>query len=161
MRLGDRNDCVWGVQNALHARGLLPTIDGAFGPGTTAAVRSFQTSSGLNVDGVAGKQTLQALEDTLRDRLLGSLVFRFDRRATQQIARGLETTDGAAAQALTLACAPVKGSLASTVCEFLVPLGTDRVRTAARSAADQDACLAVDLRRVAVRLSSDGGPKCT
>jgi zinc D-Ala-D-Ala carboxypeptidase len=43
------------------------TIDGAFGPGTEAAVKRFQRAYGLSVDGIAGPQThnqLNALESS-------------------------------------------------------------------------------------------------
>lgn len=42
----------------LQARGMAITADGAFGPQTEAATRSFQVSEGLAADGVAGKLTL-------------------------------------------------------------------------------------------------------
>lgn len=47
--------------------------DGHFGPGTEAAVRAFQRTRGLEVDGRCGRQTWRALEDAgrqLGDRLL-------------------------------------------------------------------------------------------
>ena len=37
-------------------------IDGDFGPGTEAAVRAVQDAQGLVVDGIAGPNTLKALE---------------------------------------------------------------------------------------------------
>ncbi|MFO0598281.1 MAG: peptidoglycan-binding protein [Myxococcaceae bacterium] len=50
----------------LLARAGVPTgpIDGDFGPMTQAAVRRFQQSRGLQVDGIAGAQTLNALRRT-------------------------------------------------------------------------------------------------
>ncbi len=33
------------------------TLDGVFGPVTDAAVRAYQTSRGLTVDGIAGERT--------------------------------------------------------------------------------------------------------
>jgi murein DD-endopeptidase MepM/ murein hydrolase activator NlpD len=50
------------LQVAMQAIGLYPhPIDGITGPWTVGAVRSFQASHGLAVDGVAGPQTLRAL----------------------------------------------------------------------------------------------------
>ncbi|MDD3231171.1 MAG: peptidoglycan-binding domain-containing protein [Oscillospiraceae bacterium] len=36
-------------------------IDGKFGAGTDSAVRTFQRSKGLSVDGLSGKNTFAAL----------------------------------------------------------------------------------------------------
>jgi peptidoglycan L-alanyl-D-glutamate endopeptidase CwlK len=46
----------------LKTRGFSPgAIDGRFGPGTEAAILSFQQSEGLLADGIAGGRTLEAL----------------------------------------------------------------------------------------------------
>lgn len=50
------------IQRALKAAGFYKgTIDGKIGPQTKAAIRSFQKSHGLKVDGVVGKKTAAAL----------------------------------------------------------------------------------------------------
>jgi len=49
------------VQYLLNAHGATLAVDGIFGPKTAAAVRSFQRSHGLVVDGVVGDQTWPAL----------------------------------------------------------------------------------------------------
>ena len=50
------------LQVAMRALGLYPhPVDGITGPWTVGAVRSFQASHGLAVDGVAGPETLRAL----------------------------------------------------------------------------------------------------
>jgi hypothetical protein len=61
LRRGARGAEVRQVQEALVALGYSTTIDGRFGPATAEAVKSFQTSSGLIDDGVAGPATLSAL----------------------------------------------------------------------------------------------------
>jgi putative chitinase len=53
IRVGSRGDTVRAVQQKL---GL--TADGAFGPGTERAVKSWQTANGLTADGVVGPRTL-------------------------------------------------------------------------------------------------------
>jgi peptidoglycan hydrolase-like protein with peptidoglycan-binding domain len=40
-------------------------VDGAYGPQTADAVKAFQTDFGLNVDGVAGPETVNALHGAL------------------------------------------------------------------------------------------------
>jgi peptidoglycan L-alanyl-D-glutamate endopeptidase CwlK len=59
---GDEGEQVKDLQRALLGKGFPPgQIDGDFGPGTEAAVRAFQASQGLLVDGIAGPRTLRAL----------------------------------------------------------------------------------------------------
>lgn len=62
LALGDSGAAVTELQQLLQRAGV-PTgpIDGDFGPMTQAAVRRFQASRGLPVDGVAGQQTFAAL----------------------------------------------------------------------------------------------------
>ncbi|MEW6435030.1 MAG: peptidoglycan-binding protein [Myxococcota bacterium] len=58
LRFGARGPAVVDLQQRLKAAGFDPgPIDGAFGPRTLAAVRSFQASRGLTVDGIVGPQT--------------------------------------------------------------------------------------------------------
>jgi putative chitinase len=53
---------VTALQTQLQMRGFPPgAIDGAFGPGTEAAVIAFQKSEGLAPDGIVGTATAQAL----------------------------------------------------------------------------------------------------
>lgn len=61
---GDRGALVTELQQLLIAAGFgvgAAGADGIFGDATEAAVRSYQASRGLNVDGVAGAQTFGAL----------------------------------------------------------------------------------------------------
>jgi hypothetical protein len=56
------------LQRALRNAGFDPgPIDGRMGPRTDAAIRRFQRSRGLEVDGAAGTKTLRALGATVDD----------------------------------------------------------------------------------------------
>lgn len=57
VRSGASSNAVRALQGALNARGASLAVDGAFGSKTLAAVRSFQSSRGLAVDGVVGPVT--------------------------------------------------------------------------------------------------------
>src|SRR5438105_3383232 len=59
---GARGPSVVDLQRRLAAKGFNPgAIDGSFGLRTEAAIRAFQSSRHLAVDGIAGPQTLGAL----------------------------------------------------------------------------------------------------
>lgn len=58
-------DDVKALQSALTRKGFpCGKIDGELGPKTDAAIRAFQSSRGLTVDGKAGRQTITALGGT-------------------------------------------------------------------------------------------------
>lgn len=61
LRRGDRGPEVEELQRLLTRCGFPATADGIFGPGTEQAVKSFQSSRGLTVDGIVGQQTWNAL----------------------------------------------------------------------------------------------------
>jgi len=66
LKNGDSGDEVKQLQVALAALGYeVGEPDGAFGPSTEEAVKQFQADSGLPADGVAGPQTLQAINEAL------------------------------------------------------------------------------------------------
>lgn len=56
-----RNSAVMGLQLQLRALGHPVTVDGRYGPRTTAAVTTFQRSAHLRPDGVTGRATWRAL----------------------------------------------------------------------------------------------------
>ena len=63
MKIGMRGDNVKILQKLLSEKGFnVGQIDGVFGKMTLAAVKDFQSSSGLSVDGIADKDTLMTLE---------------------------------------------------------------------------------------------------
>ena len=67
MKEGDFNHGVKVLQKALQLN-----TDGQYGPGTVAAVKQFQTSKGLNPDGVAGKAVITALQLDLSPTMLSN-----------------------------------------------------------------------------------------
>ena len=69
LRQGSSGDAVRGMQHLLRGHGSGIAADGRFGPGTDAAVRSFQAANGLPVNGVVGSVTWARL---VIDTALGS-----------------------------------------------------------------------------------------
>lgn len=66
LRRGERGDAVKALQSALRRLGYQPGVaDGIFGVGTQSAVLAFQRSSGLKADGIAGPQTIAAIDAAL------------------------------------------------------------------------------------------------
>jgi|KBSMisStandDraft_5_1062788.scaffolds.fasta_scaffold74573_8 peptidoglycan hydrolase-like protein with peptidoglycan-binding domain len=63
---GDRGAEVKEVQTILAGFGYTVTVDGVYGTQTTKAVRSWQKSNGLLVDGIAGPVTLASLRTAIR-----------------------------------------------------------------------------------------------
>jgi peptidoglycan hydrolase-like protein with peptidoglycan-binding domain len=58
---GSTGENVRSVQYLLNAHGATLAVDGAFGPLTAAAVRGFQSTESLKVDGIVGNATWPAL----------------------------------------------------------------------------------------------------
>lgn len=74
-RIGDEGEPVRDIQDRLRALGFGTVSDkaGQFGPGTEAAVRTFQAARGVGVDGIVGPDTWRAMVAagySLGDRLL-------------------------------------------------------------------------------------------
>ncbi len=63
---GSRGVDVLAIQYLLNHAGHTVDTIGVFGPATTTAVRAFQTSRGLGVDGIVGPNTWMALVPLLR-----------------------------------------------------------------------------------------------
>ncbi|MFF9848843.1 peptidoglycan-binding domain-containing protein [Streptomyces litmocidini] len=61
VRKGDNGSAVKAAQTQLNRYGAGLAVDGAFGDGTDAKVRSFQSSHGLDADGIVGPDTWRAL----------------------------------------------------------------------------------------------------
>jgi putative peptidoglycan binding protein len=70
LRLGDRGDNVRKLQRALQGAGFSIGVTGVYDAATYATVKSFQEAHHLGADGLAGRQTFQALSldpETLED----------------------------------------------------------------------------------------------
>jgi peptidoglycan hydrolase-like protein with peptidoglycan-binding domain len=89
VRRGDRNFPVRPLQQLLRARNYPVAVDGIFGPNTEAAVRSFQQSRGLVVDGVVGPQTWPRLVVQIKRGSTGDAV-----RALQEVMKFHDQSDG-------------------------------------------------------------------
>ena len=61
IKKGDRGAAVVLCQQALNRNGYPLTVDGAFGSGTEAKVRSFQEDNNLEADGIIGSKTWEVL----------------------------------------------------------------------------------------------------
>jgi peptidoglycan hydrolase-like protein with peptidoglycan-binding domain len=61
VKLGSKGSDVSSLQSLLNANGANLSVDGIFGEKTLAALRDYQSRSGISVDGIAGAQTWGAL----------------------------------------------------------------------------------------------------
>lgn len=62
--LGSSGSAVRAVQRQLNVHGAALTVDGSFGPATQSAVKNYQSSHHLSVDGAAGLETWSSLVST-------------------------------------------------------------------------------------------------
>ncbi len=60
-QVGDQGNEIAEIQAALSGLGYDVTADGAYGPGTAAAVREFEAARGLEQDGIVGPIVYEAL----------------------------------------------------------------------------------------------------
>jgi hypothetical protein len=97
VRKGDHGSGVREIQGNLRLAGLPLKVDGRFGPETDAAVRTFQKSHHLPVDGVVGPRTLA----TLHNRSKKSAVPAADRFDPAEFGRWLSQLPGTIYDALT------------------------------------------------------------
>lgn len=63
LRVGNSSECVKWLQFELNEAGYKVVIDGDFGPKTLNAVKQFQKSCKIDVDGLVGKITRQCLKN--------------------------------------------------------------------------------------------------
>ncbi|MGW2178202.1 peptidoglycan-binding domain-containing protein [Streptomyces sp. NPDC001732] len=74
LKAGSKGTAVTALQHLLNSRGQSLTVDGSFGPATTAGVKAFQKARHLAVDGLVGAGTWSQLVTTLRDGAKGPAV---------------------------------------------------------------------------------------
>ena len=86
---GDKVFPVRPLQRLLCARGHPVAADGIFGPNTESAVRAFQTSKGLAVDGIVGPATWSQLVVQVKKGSTGDAV-----RAVQEVIKFHDQSDG-------------------------------------------------------------------
>lgn len=65
LTVGDKGDAVKTLQTKLNKVGYKLTVDGEYGSATKAAVTSFQKKYNLEVDGIAGKNTITKLDSLI------------------------------------------------------------------------------------------------
>lgn len=71
---GDRGNEVKELQTALNGAGSNLAVDGVFGNDTETAVKFFQNSRGLNVDGIVGAATWAALKTPTNTQLYNAFI---------------------------------------------------------------------------------------
>jgi peptidoglycan hydrolase-like protein with peptidoglycan-binding domain len=86
LQYGSSGACVIKLQQLLNTFGAGVTVDGQFGPGTNTAVRVFQGSHALVIDGVVGPSTKSALYGSGTES--GSIDLRTDCGILQQGSSG-------------------------------------------------------------------------
>ncbi|GCE07617.1 peptidoglycan-binding domain-containing protein [Dictyobacter aurantiacus] len=77
---GASGENVRSIQYMLAQRGYSLTVDGQFGPATASVVKSFQSNSGLSVDGIVGSQTWEKLIVTTQNGSNGDAVTALQRQ---------------------------------------------------------------------------------
>lgn len=65
LTVGDKGDAVKTLQTKLNKVGYKLTVDGEYGSATKAAVTSFQKKYNLEIDGIAGKNTITKLDSVI------------------------------------------------------------------------------------------------
>lgn len=65
LTVGDKGDAVKTLQTKLNKVGYKLTVDGEYGSATKSAVTSFQKKYNLEVDGIAGKNTITKLDSVI------------------------------------------------------------------------------------------------
>ncbi|WP_320194950.1 N-acetylmuramidase domain-containing protein [Agrobacterium rosae] len=63
LRLGSKGEGVREVQALLNRAGFSVKVDGDFGTSTDTGIRGFQEKNSLNIDGVAGPETMRKLKE--------------------------------------------------------------------------------------------------
>jgi peptidoglycan hydrolase-like protein with peptidoglycan-binding domain len=89
VKRGSRIFPVRPLQQLLRARGHRVDVDGIFGPGTEAAVKTFQRNNGLGADGIVGPRTWPKLVVRVKRGSRGDAV-----RGVQEVVKFHDLSDG-------------------------------------------------------------------
>ncbi len=107
LRQGMRGAAVQTLQEALNRRGFDLKTDGIYGRVTTRAVRKFQAQNRLQVDGIAGNQTLSLLLGSfVGEEDAGGILDKSDDDAAQDTNLAKEIAGASVAQTLRWGSAP-------------------------------------------------------
>ncbi|MBL8601388.1 MAG: peptidoglycan-binding protein [Myxococcales bacterium] len=90
VQYGSKGRAVRALQEALNEAGYSLDVDGDFGDGTDAAVRDFQSSNELDVDGVVGPDTWSALGVSFDDDDGDGAKDGDDEEGYEEVGRGAE-----------------------------------------------------------------------
>jgi len=80
LRSGSQGEDVRSLQYLLSAHGYTLVIDGKFGPETESTVKTFQSDTGIEIDGIVGSQTWSTLIITLKEGSSGDAVIALQRQ---------------------------------------------------------------------------------
>jgi putative chitinase len=103
MQRGSKGDAVTQLQEALRDLNFAVAVDGAFGPGTEAAVSRFQSEHGLAADGIVGPATSVALWRQQQEKNVQRYLKNYDEEGARpthfETGSGFNIAGGEAAQA--------------------------------------------------------------
>jgi N-acetyl-anhydromuramyl-L-alanine amidase AmpD len=95
LKKGDKGAPVKELQNLLKMHGFYTgAIDGDFGPGTDKAIKAYQKSKGLTVDGIVGKRTYRHLLEGVDTDRAGFDVNATDTDGKVEMLGSYETKEG-------------------------------------------------------------------
>lgn len=92
LRTGAKGDDVKYIQQKLKTLGYSISVDGSYGKGTAAVVKSFQKANGLTADGVCGKATWKAIDSAKAIQVTKVVIKKLPSKLTYKKGASLDTT---------------------------------------------------------------------